>query len=301
MKTKTDDLRQPEWPTFLMLGFCYVGWALSTVWIAGLWLPLGIVTTAIFIALHSSLTHELVHGHPFENPLWNEALVFPCLGLFIPYRRFRDLHLAHHQDSNLTDPYDDPESNYMDPEIWARLPFWYQQVLRFNNTLIGRMLVGPLLGLVSFWQEDIRAIRAGDGVVRVAWLLQIPAVTLVLLWVLPASIPLWAYLVAAYVGMSILKIRTYLEHQAHQLSRGRSVIIEDRGILSWLFLNNNLHAVHHMHPQIAWYDLPALYRARKERFQTYNDGYVYRSYAEIFRAHFIQAKDPVPHPLWHKD
>ena len=80
--------------------------------------------------------------------------------------------------------------------------------------------------------------------------------------------------------------------------RGRTVIIEDRGFFAFLFLNNNLHVVHHMHPGVPWYRLPALYRRGKERFCQVNDGYVYRSYGEIFRRFFWKAKDPVPHPLW---
>ena len=31
-------------------------------------------------------------------------------------------HLAHHRDAMLTDPYDDPESNYLDPAVWAGEP-----------------------------------------------------------------------------------------------------------------------------------------------------------------------------------
>jgi fatty acid desaturase len=79
------------------------------------------------------------------------------------------------------------------------------------------------------------------------------------------------------------------------------VIIEDRGVLALLFLNNNLHAVHHMHPNVPWYRLPTLYRGGKERFQAVNEGYVYRSYGAIFRRYFLKAKDPVPHPLWPED
>ena len=80
---------------------------------------------------------------------------------------------------------------------------------------------------------------------------------------------------------------------------GRSVIIEDRGLLAFLFLNNNLHVVHHMHPAVSWYRLPALYQAHKARYLQRNQGYAYRSYAEIFRLYFLRAKDPVAHPLWH--
>ena len=79
-----------------------------------------------------------------------------------------------------------------------------------------------------------------------------------------------------------------------------TVIIEDRGPLAFMFLNNNLHVVHHMKPGAPWYRLPAIYGAAKDRYQQVNDAYVYRSYAEIFRCYFLHAKDPVPHPLWPK-
>jgi fatty acid desaturase len=110
--------------------------------------------------------------------------------------------------------------------------------------------------------------------------------------------PVWAYLVAAYVGTALLKIRTYLEHRAHEAARARTVIIESRGPFSLLFLNNNFHVVHHMHPAVAWYKLPAMYAARKEHYQRRNEAYVYPSYTEIFRRYLFAAKDPVPHPIW---
>ena len=53
-------------------------------------------------------------GIRFKNIHLNAALVFPALSFTIPYMRFRDTHLAHHVDSRLTDPYDDPESCYLD-------------------------------------------------------------------------------------------------------------------------------------------------------------------------------------------
>jgi len=287
-----------EWPTLGLLLLSYLGWIIGTTWAAALSLPLGIVLTALAITLHSSLCHEAMHGHPFRARFWNEALVFPCLCLFIPYGRFRDSHLAHHRDAALTDPYDDPESNYLDPAVWARLPDGLRALLRLNNTLAGRMLLGPLIGVAVFVRADWRAIRRGDRRVRDAWLWHVPAVALVLLWLAYAPMPVWAYLIAVWIGLGILKIRTFLEHRAHERSSGRTVIIEDRGPLALLFLNNNLHVVHHMHPDVAWYRLPALYAARRDHYRARNDGYVYRSYAEIFRAHFWRAKDPVPHPLW---
>jgi hypothetical protein len=61
-----------------------------------------------------------LHGHPTRSAALNEALVFPALGLFVPYRSFRDTHLRHHNDANLTDPYDDPESWYLPLPEWNR-------------------------------------------------------------------------------------------------------------------------------------------------------------------------------------
>src|SRR6056297_972827 len=106
-----------EWPTLLLLIACYAVWFLGTTWGAAVWLPLGICVTGVAIALQSSLCHEALHGHPFRARVWNEAVVFPCLCLLVPYGRFRDTHLAHHRDEHLTDPYDDPESNYLDPRV----------------------------------------------------------------------------------------------------------------------------------------------------------------------------------------
>lgn len=290
-----------ELPTWGMLALCYGGFAAATLWLPALSLPLAMILATLAVALHSSLSHEVLHGHPFENRHLNAALVFPALSLAIPYMRFRDTHLAHHEDSILTDPYDDPESNFLDPAVWSALGPWQQRLLRLNNTLAGRLVVGPLLGQIAFMKGDWGLIKGGDRRVLMSWLWHIPAAVLPLWWITSfAAMPLWAYLICVYCGLSILKIRTFLEHRAHEKSRGRTVVIEDRGLLALLFLNNNFHSVHHAHPQVSWYDLPARYRAGRARFDDMNDGYYYPSYWQIFRSFLFKAKDPVPHPLWPK-
>lgn len=284
-----------EWLTLGVLAGCYAVWAIG-LFLLPVWLAIPVV--AVAAALHSSLTHEAIHGHPTRWPLVNAVLLLPALTLFIPYLRFQDLHLAHHHDEILTDPYDDPESNFLDPAVWDGLSAPMQRVLRLNNTLAGRILIGPLLGSAHFIAGDIRAIRNGDRRAALGWLLHIPGLALALWIVATAPMPLWAYLVAVYLAFGLLRIRTFLEHRAHEKARGRTVVIEDRGPLAFLFLNNNLHVVHHMHPRVAWYNLPDLYRARADHYLARNDGYRYASYAEVFRRHFLRAKDPVPHPLW---
>ncbi|MBY5932022.1 fatty acid desaturase [Tateyamaria omphalii] len=287
-----------EWITLGLWLVCMGLWAVAMLVGSGV---IAWIVLVFALVLHASLTHEVLHGHPFPSRLASEALVVVNPGLFVPYLRFRDTHLAHHQDANLTDPYDDPESNYVDPVVWRRMPRVLRVVLRVNNTLAGRMLVGPLVGQILFMRDDWRAIREGDRQVLRGWLVHVPGVVLVVGLVSVGSMPLWAYLAGCYAALSVLKIRTFLEHQAHERARGRTVIVEDRGLLAFLFLNNNFHVVHHMHPRVPWYRLPALYRAHRDRYLKSNEGYRYGSYREVFAQHFLTAKDPVPHPLWSSD
>ncbi|MEZ5796324.1 MAG: fatty acid desaturase [Paracoccaceae bacterium] len=288
-----------EWPTLVLMAATYGLWALGTTALWSVSPVLAFVATVLAIGQHSSLMHEALHGHPFRNPHLDHALVFPAIGLLYPYGRFRDLHLAHHQDQNLTDPYDDPESNFQDPAVWARLSPAMRALLRFNNTMFGRVLVGTAIGAFVFYRDDLRQILAGNRRIRRDWGLHALGVALVFLWLVAfGEMPVWAYLLAAYAGNALVKIRTFLEHRAHDLHRARTVIVEDRGPLALLFLNNNLHVVHHCHPQVAWYDLPALYRGNRDHYLRRNDSYVYRSYAQIIGRYLFRAKDPVPHPIW---
>jgi fatty acid desaturase len=287
-----------EWLTLGLILSCLAVWAATLFWISAVAPVLAALVMVFALVLHASLTHEVCHGHPLPWRRASEALMHVNPGLAVPYLRFRDLHLAHHQDALLTDPYDDPESNYLDPARWARMPGWLKLLRRVNNTLAGRMLVGPVLGQANFMAADWAAILTGDRQALKGWLLHLPGAALVLSLVWLSPMPVWLYFVCAYSALSILKIRTFLEHQAHEKARARTVIIEDRGLLAFFFLNNNLHVVHHMHPKVPWYRLPALYADNRARYRERNDGYVYRSYAQIFREHFLKAKDPVPHPLW---
>src|SRR3546814_6789422 len=78
-------------------------------------LPLG----AYLLAWHGSLQHEVTHGHPTPSAVFNELLVLPSLWLWMPFRLYRETHLAHHNDAQLTDPLADPESYYLDARSWA--------------------------------------------------------------------------------------------------------------------------------------------------------------------------------------
>ncbi|APE45461.1 fatty acid desaturase [Sulfitobacter alexandrii] len=284
-----------EWPT---IGLFLAAYALMGVALMLTGGAVSFVLLVLALTLHSSLSHEILHGGPFRSARAATVLGLFQPGLFVPYLRFKTLHLAHHHDSRLTDPYDDPESNYLDPDLWDTLPRWHRAVLRWNNTLSGRMLVGPLIGTAAFLRDEIRRIRSGEPDVALHWALHLPGVVATLVVVTVAPLSVWTYLAACYGALSVLKIRTFLEHQAHARASARTAVVEDRGLLALLFLNNNFHVVHHMHPQVPWYRLPAVYAARRDKFLRRNQGYVFRSYAEVFRRYLFVAKDPVAHPLW---
>ena len=150
--------------------------------------------------------------------------------------------------------------------------------------------------MARFIKADL-VLAKSDPRVRQAWALHGAGLALVVIWLTVwGTMPIWGYLVAVYLAIALQRIRTFLEHRAHDAFRARTVVIEDRGPLALLFLNNNFHVVHHMHPSTPWYRLPALYAARKAHYLKRNDGYVYRNYAEIFRRYLWRAKDPVAHP-----
>lgn len=289
--------REVEWPTIMLAALAYAVLG-SLVWFhASLpwWiiLPVG----AYFAALHSSLQHEVLHGHPTRRRLINEALVFATPHFWLPYPRYRDTHLAHHNDAHLTDPELDPESYYMLPDHWAALPGPKQILYTLNNTLAGRMIMGPAIGIIRFWSSDFRAIARGDRRILRAWIYHAAGSAITIAFIAAAGMPLWKYiLLIAYPGISLALVRSFCEHQAAESVAHRTIAVEASPFWSLLFLNNNLHVAHHDRPALAWYRLPAYYRAERARLIAGNNHYLMRGYGEIFRRFFLRPKEPVPYP-----
>jgi len=286
-----------EWPTLGLIALCYAVWLAAGFWLWPVFPVVALVIMAVMGALHSSLVHECLHGHPTRHRLVNEALVALPLTWLHAYRRYRATHLAHHNDASLTDPLDDPESFYAARWRYRRMPTGLRLVLRANNSLVGRLVLGPWLAGFAFIVGDLRLLRANAPGVRLAWALHIPALGLVLALVMAMGIPLWLYLLAVcWPAMALISLRTFAEHQWHETPEGRTIIVE-RSPMAWLFLFNNLHIVHHKVPGAAWYDLPRLYAERREYWQALNHGYVFPNYWALWRRWGVIPKEPVAHPV----
>ncbi len=287
-----------ELPTLILAVAIYGGWVLLTHFWQSIAVWLLAPLAAWTIAWHGSLQHEVMHGHPTRNRRINDAIGWPPISLWLPYPIYKLTHLRHHRDERLTDPLDDPESFYVTEDAWARLGHWQRSILSFNQTLLGRLLLGPAFMIGFFLVSEARLIARGDQRRRDIWAWHAVGVTIVLVWVLVVcGMPLWLYLLGfVYAGGALTRIRSFAEHRFAERHEERTAIVEHGGPLALLFLNNNLHVLHHLRPAIAWYDLPSLYRAHRVAILERNGGLVYRSYGELFARFFMRPHDDLLHP-----
>ncbi|MEH6405353.1 MAG: fatty acid desaturase [Sneathiella sp.] len=287
-----------EWRTLALVISCYLLLSLLILNPFGLPLYLQAIFIIPLITLHSSLQHECIHRHPFASQALNDALIFLPVGILLPYFRFKASHIKHHHNSNITDPYEDPESGYWDSRVWERRSSLVQKLFEINNTLAGRMLIGPALSIIRFAAMDL---MKGNIKIIATWIFHTFASALILMAVFMwSNMPVWGYLLCCYAGYSLLTVRTFLEHQADESIRARTVIVEDKGIFGFLFLHNNLHVVHHAYPTVAWYELPKMFEKNRDRFLMMNKGYYFKNYAEIFKQYGFSKKEPVAYPLTSK-
>lgn len=287
-----------EWPTVLLAVGVYGAFLAVTFWHASLPLWLLVPLGAAIVTLHGSLQHEVLHGHPFRTQRWNDILGLPALWLWLPYRLYRESHLRHHRNDRLTDPLDDPESYYVTGDAWRSLPAPARAVLWANQTLLGRLTLGPVLAVFGFWREQVRRLRAGERRLWGIWAEHLLAIAPVLLWVVGVSAmdPLLYLLAFALPGTSLTMLRSYMEHRPAPDPGARCVLVRASPLFAFLFLNNNLHAVHHRWPRVAWYRLPGLYRRRRDEIERWNGGFVVEGYAAIARRHLFRPKDHPVHP-----
>ena len=297
-KARTPD--RVEWPTVALILATYLCFGLLTWFHAAVpwwaFIPLG----AYVAGLHGSIQHEVVHGHPTPWRWLNEALIFPCLWLWLPFPYYREAHLCHHEDDHLTCPRLDPESNYVEPEVWDRMAApgrWLRWVL---NTFAGRLLLGPFRSWYWSGRHLVTALRTGNRQWLFVWARHAVAIALPLAWALwICGLPLWLYLVTfMYGGNMLAHIRSFLEHQARPGVGERTVAIEAGPVMGLLFLYNNLHILHHAEPGTAWYRLPGRWQQRRAELLARNGDYRYAGYWQVAWHYFVKPKEPPRHPGW---
>jgi fatty acid desaturase len=242
-----------------------------------------------------SLQHELIHGHPTRSARVNHALAWPPLNLWLPYPIYRDSHLQHHNNERLTDPLEDPESTYMSAEDWVKAGAARKCVHRACNTLVGRLLLGPPWTITQFWIAQARRGQSGAGRV---WLGHAAGVGVVLGWIcfVCGINPIMYVVCCVYPGTALTMLRSLAEHRAAERPEDRTAVVEHAGLLGLLYLNNNLHLLHHEAPSIPWFALPARWRRVRSRLLGVRHGPVYQGYLDVALRYALRPQHPGPHP-----
>ncbi|POA34370.1 MULTISPECIES: fatty acid desaturase [unclassified Pseudomonas] len=288
-----------EWPTWLLLIGVYASWfgvLLASAWL-GLWLSTLLLIP--IVVLWMSVQHELLHGHPTRFTALNKLLGYAPFAVWYPYTLYRDSHLLHHRDEDLTLPGRDPESRYVSAQQWQGSSVFERSLHWLNKTVLGRFAVGAPLALLALAKEEFQRLRHGD---RQAWLMWLThgALTVLMLTFIAgySAVPVWHYLFLISVpALSVGAIRSYYEHRPHRESQKRTVLNEAAWPWRWLFLNLNLHLVHHDLPGLPWFYLPQVYRARREQWQVRSGGFLVRGYGELLRRHGLSPVDSPQHPF----
>jgi len=288
-----------EWPTLSLALFIYASWAALTYHQAAL--PWWVVTPlgAWLLAWHTSMQHEILHGHPTKWRGFNRILASVPLCLWLPYESYRISHLIHHRDERLTDPFDDPETYYWTTADWASLSPAARWLVKAQTTLLGRLVIGPFWIVPRYFWHELKAIRAGNVGVAGIWMRHTLQVTMVLLWLIVVCKMnmLFYVLGVVYPGASLMLLRSFAEHRAAADPKQRTAITENAGIFGWLYLYNNLHSVHHEDPMIPWYEYTAAYKANRERILQENGHLLYNGYGDVARRYLLRAHDAPVHPL----
>lgn len=241
----------------------YLGWAAATWFHA----RLGVAGLALvggwLIAWQGSLQHETIHGHPTPSAALNRAIGFAPLSLWLPYGVYRRSHIAHHASEALTHPAADPESRYRlaPTTALARAEIFAAPL---HASLLGRLTIGPVFEVLGFWAAEARRLARGDRAAWRDWSAHALGVALILLWLHACGLGLVRYVLTfVYPGLALSLLRSFAEHRADADPRRRIAVVEAAPVLGLLFLNNNLHAAHHLRPGLAWWRLPAFYRANR--------------------------------------
>lgn len=287
-----------EWPTWLLLVGVYSGWfglLLASRWL-GVW-PTTLLMIPLLV-LWMSVQHELLHGHPTRWLWLNKAFGYAPFAVWYPYTLYRDTHLAHHRDEDLTLPGLDPESRYLSQHHWQQTSPTLRTLRWLDKTLPGRLLLGAPLALMVLVRDGFESLRRGE---RQAWLMWLThgAFSVLMFWFIArySVVPVWHYLLLITLpALSVAMVRSYYEHRPTERPEQRTVINEAAWPWRWLFLHLNLHLVHHDLPGLPWYYLPRVYQARREQWVARSGGFLVQGYGELFRRHSLSPVDSPQHP-----
>ncbi len=287
-----------EWPTWLLIITVYGSWFLLMQYYHLVGALVAIPLLIVVCALHGSMCHELIHGHPTRITMINSLFGSIPLMLFLPYPMYRESHLKHHHDENITLPGKDPESYYCtarEYELKSRAGKIFAWI---NMTVIGRLLINPAVEIFWLGRLFTDALKTGNARALKVWSIHLVLVGLLLLLVVQHfQVPGWHYLLIAYFASSLARIRSFYEHRARRNVSERSVLMEPCLFFRVLFLNLNYHLAHHEHPSIPWYRLGNYYRDHRSDLISRSGNFYYNGYRHWLLGHLFRPVESPVHPF----
>ena len=287
-----------EWPTWLLILSVYGGWFVLLQYYHLLGPAIAAPLLIFICALHGSMCHELIHGHPTRIQALNNMLASVPLTLFLPYPIYRESHLDHHHDENITLPGKDPESYYCSADEYRHKSKLGKYFAWINMTIAGRLLFSPAVEIYRLARLALGAVKSGDAEALKVWGVHLVSVALLLLLVVQYfQVPWWHYLLISYFASSLTRIRSFYEHRARSAVAERTVLMEPCLFFRLLFLNLNYHLAHHENPALPWYQLGDYYHAHRSELIARSGNFFYSGYRHWLLGNLVHPVDSPIHPF----
>lgn len=295
--SKDTSQRRIEWPTVALLVAFFAAWLALVLGHRAVPWPVQLIMLVPLGGLWMSLGHELLHGHPTRWNAVNTGIGFLPLSLWLPFVRYKSLHVKHHR-SDLTDPEDDPESFYVPPMTWQQAGSLRRRWTLFLRTIAGRLTVGVPRGILRFWRRDIQLV-SDDRRIAVVWLLHTAAAGALAWWLfgVVGVNPIVYVCGFCFGGTACTQLRSFAEHAAVATGT-RSAVVKASPPMALLYLNNNLHHTHHALPDLQWYRIPAAHRELgADALAEAGAGLYSGGYLEVLREYCFTPFCQPDHPL----
>jgi ferredoxin-NADP reductase/fatty acid desaturase len=236
------------WPTVLLfvgtLGlFAFEAWAvLAAQWSPWLTVPIGAaVTFLMFSVLHEATHHAISTDTRLNNAFGHLSQPFVAAYTTFPLMQF--IHIEHHRNTN--------EPKASDPDAWTSEGPWWQLPFRWATIDVWYM---------AFYLRRLRERPWVEVVVTLGTFMSVAVV----FGAIAATGHLYElvvlYLVPQRIGLTILAWWfDYLPHhgltatQRENKYRATRVRVGGEAWLTPLFVYQNYHLVHHLHPSVPFY------------------------------------------------
>ncbi len=209
--------------------------------------PIFILQSFIVFLMFTPL-HDSAHFIAHRKRTKNEIMMWLCWPIFLGNPlMFRRIHIAHHQRTN------DP---HMDPDHFTAAPNLPLQLLKSFGLIFYYHVYALKYFRTLRWRAHI-TISVAVPALLIYMALTTPFTWSILLgWVLPA-----------FVGIGLLAFaNTSWPHapakETNKFKNTRNTYVP--WLVQLVMLNQNLHHVHHLKPNLPWYQYPEYWKEHKE-------------------------------------